>query len=125
MGLALVGSGVGVFILMKRKNNIKVQSAGNVGEVVSDKIPQENIVSQKIVNEAIVTETVGNNTIVEREHSRPVVITTPVKLNATTTPRTTTTTTTTTQPKLSPFMSQETSDRIRSRMFERLRHTIL
>lgn len=79
MGIAAFGTGVGVFVMVRKKNEPKVQTVGEVGEVVSDKLPVKDIVSQKIVKEAIVTKTVGGNTIVERTLHKPVVISTPVK----------------------------------------------
>lgn len=79
MGIAALGASVGVFVMVRKKNEPKVQTVGEVGEVVSDKLSPKDIVSQKIVKEAIVTETIGGNTIVERTLHKPVVISEPVK----------------------------------------------
>jgi len=81
LGLTVMGTGVGAFLLLRKKNSLNVQSVGEVGSVVSDKLPVENIVSQKIVNEAIVTRTLGGNTIVEKETSKPILIRNPITYN--------------------------------------------
>ena len=82
MAISLIGLGTGVFFLLRKKNNedenLNVQAVGEVGEVVSDQIPEEKIVSQEVVGEAIITKLVDGAVFIEKEDANPILIQKPI-----------------------------------------------